>query len=122
MAIFEKGGGRHHGPGTRKAQLLVLCQESEQVGKLIAGPPNVYICDECVDLCNDILEEAIPTAHDSQVHAQEKAPLIASTGLYCALCRFPIELGASIIVPDRGPLCLTCLDAIRAVAENSDTE
>jgi len=30
----------------------------EQVKKLIAGP-NVYICDECVDLCYDILEDDI---------------------------------------------------------------
>ncbi len=28
----------------------------EQVGKLIAGP-NVYICNECVDLCYDLLED-----------------------------------------------------------------
>ena len=28
----------------------------EQVKKLIAGP-NVYICDECIDLCTDIIEE-----------------------------------------------------------------
>lgn len=30
----------------------------EQVKRLVAGP-NVYICDECVDLCSDILEEEI---------------------------------------------------------------
>ena len=29
----------------------------EQVKKLIAGPAGVYICDECVDICADILEE-----------------------------------------------------------------
>jgi len=29
----------------------------EQVKKLIAGSNNVYICDECVDLCAEILEE-----------------------------------------------------------------
>ncbi len=28
-----------------------------QVRKLIAGPAGVYICDECVDICADILEE-----------------------------------------------------------------
>lgn len=28
----------------------------DQVKKLIAGP-NVYICDECIDLCSDIIEE-----------------------------------------------------------------
>lgn len=29
----------------------------KQVKKLISGPPGVYICDECIDLCNEILEE-----------------------------------------------------------------
>lgn len=29
----------------------------EQVRKLIAGPNGVYICDECIDVCTDILEE-----------------------------------------------------------------
>ena len=28
-----------------------------QVRKLLSGPGNVYICDECVDLCADILDE-----------------------------------------------------------------
>ena len=30
-------------------------KESESVDKIIAGP-GVYICNECVDLCNSILE------------------------------------------------------------------
>ncbi|MCL2852962.1 MAG: ATP-dependent Clp protease ATP-binding subunit ClpX [Defluviitaleaceae bacterium] len=38
----------------------------EQVGKLIAGP-NVYICNECVDLCYDLLEEEGITFADNQV-------------------------------------------------------
>ena len=29
----------------------------EQVKKLIAGPSGVYICDECVDICADIIDE-----------------------------------------------------------------
>ncbi|MBE9127197.1 MULTISPECIES: ATP-dependent protease ATP-binding subunit ClpX [unclassified Coleofasciculus] len=33
-------------------------KSSEQVRKLIAGP-SVYICDECVELCNQILEEEL---------------------------------------------------------------
>ena len=28
----------------------------EEVKKIIAGP-TVYICDECIDLCNEIMEE-----------------------------------------------------------------
>ena len=35
----------------------------EEVRKLIAGP-SVYICDECVDLCNDIIEEEIKNDED----------------------------------------------------------
>ncbi|OYV27251.1 MAG: ATP-dependent Clp protease ATP-binding subunit ClpX, partial [Halothiobacillus sp. 20-54-6] len=34
-----------------------------EVRKLIAGP-SVYICDECVELCNDILREEITAAKD----------------------------------------------------------
>ena len=29
----------------------------EQVRKLIAGPAGVYICDECIDICSEIMEE-----------------------------------------------------------------
>ena len=29
----------------------------DQVKKLIAGPSGVYICDECIDICSEILEE-----------------------------------------------------------------
>ena len=34
-----------------------FCGKSkQQVGKLIAGP-GVYICDECVEFCNEIIRE-----------------------------------------------------------------
>ena len=28
----------------------------DEVAKLVAGPNSVYICNECIKLCNDILE------------------------------------------------------------------
>ena len=35
-----------------------FCNKSQdQVRKLIAGPAGVYICDECIDICSDILED-----------------------------------------------------------------
>ena len=35
-----------------------FCGKSqEQVERLIGGPENVYICDKCIELCNEILEE-----------------------------------------------------------------
>ena len=41
-----------------------FCGKSQkQVKKLIAGP-GVYICDECIDLCNEIIEEELHEAGD----------------------------------------------------------
>src|SRR5665648_829263 len=69
--------GRNRVPGTRApersyavarigdgADLLKcsFCGKSQkQVKKLIAGP-GVYICDECIELCNEILEEELAEA------------------------------------------------------------
>ena len=55
MAKFGEGG-----------ELLKcsFCGKSQkQVKKLIAGP-GVYICDECIDLCNEIIEEELAEATD----------------------------------------------------------
>ena len=46
-----------------------FCGKSQkQVRKLIAGP-GVYICDECIDLCNEIIEEEL--AETSEVKLDE---------------------------------------------------
>ncbi len=55
MAKFGEGGD------------LVKCsfcgKTQKQVKKLIAGP-SVYICDECIDLCNDIIAEELTESTD----------------------------------------------------------
>jgi len=44
-----------------------FCGKSQkQVKKLIAGP-GVYICDECIDLCNEIIEEELHETSDLQL-------------------------------------------------------
>src|SRR6187551_3925747 len=46
-----------------------FCGKSQkQVKKLIAGP-NVYICDECIELCNEIIEEEL--AEGAEVSLEE---------------------------------------------------
>jgi len=54
-------------PTDSSEQLLCsFCGKSQrQVKKLIAGP-GVYICDECIDLCNEIIDEelAVPSSFD----------------------------------------------------------
>ncbi len=50
-----------------------FCAKSQdQVRKLIAGP-GVYICDECIDLCNEILDEELI---DSQSKNNQSSPQI----------------------------------------------
>src|SRR5690242_5968284 len=55
------------GPTDSNEQLLCsFCGKSQrQVKKLIAGP-GVYICDECIDLCNEIIDEELtgPSSFD----------------------------------------------------------
>jgi ATP-dependent Clp protease ATP-binding subunit ClpX len=46
----------------------------DQVKKLIAGP-EVYICDECVDLCNEILDEEFFETKDTDAEAFEAPKL-----------------------------------------------
>ncbi len=49
-----------------------FCNRTEnQVRKLIAGPEGVFICDECVSICADILDEEME--EDEQMAAQESA-------------------------------------------------
>ncbi len=77
-----------------------FCGKSQhEVKKLIAGP-SVFVCDECVDLCNDIIREEmqemsadeaetkLPTPHeinsalDNYVIGQEKAKRYLSVAVY----------------------------------------
>ena len=57
-------------PTDSNEQLLCsFCGKSQrQVKKLIAGP-GVYICDECIDLCNEIIEEEL--SQSSEVRFDE---------------------------------------------------
>jgi len=75
-----------------------FCGKSQkQVRKLIAGP-GVYICDECIDLCNEIIEEelAIREYLDQYVIGQDTAKKALSVAVYNHYKR--IQAG-----PDRGP-------------------
>ncbi len=58
-----------------KDEKLLYCsfcgKSQHEVKKLIAGP-SVFICDECVDLCNDIIREEI---HEKSDDSESKLPI-----------------------------------------------
>ena len=54
----ELGGGRRGGSTTKKNAFCSFCRKSyRDVGPLVEGPGDVYICGECIDLCQSILEQ-----------------------------------------------------------------
>jgi len=96
MADDTKSGGEDSG----KLLYCSFCGKSQhEVRKLIAGP-SVFICDECVDLCNDIIREEVqesssesskrklPTPHeikgilDQYVIGQQRAKKVLSVAVY----------------------------------------
>ena len=43
---------------SRRRERCTFCGRGyDQVDRLVAGPPDIYICNECVELCNSILEQ-----------------------------------------------------------------
>ena len=57
-------------------------KKQSQVKKLIAGP-NIYICNECVDFCNDILvEEETSEGTELVVTATTAKSFVAATSLF----------------------------------------
>ena len=53
------------GSSSEKTLYCSFCGKSQhEVKKLIAGP-SVFICDECIDLCNDIIRDELPAATGS---------------------------------------------------------
>ncbi len=93
-------GKRSKGRDLERMLYCSFCSKSQhEVRKLIAGP-SVYICDECVDLCNDIIRDemqqqsrsgagsGLPTPHeirttlDQYVIGQDMAKKILSVAVY----------------------------------------
>ena len=107
---------RHLSPATAPLRCSFCTKSQNEVRKLVAGP-KVYICDECIELCNDILaeeeEESRETADESRDDAGARLPGAAP----CALCDVPTSMDVLVVVPKRGFLCFACLDAIRTATE-----
>jgi ATP-dependent Clp protease ATP-binding subunit ClpX len=87
-------------PGEKLLYCSFCGKSQHEVRKLIAGP-SVFICDECIELCNDIIRDEIASDHggkgakgdlptpreictilDQYVIGQEQAKRILSVAVY----------------------------------------
>ncbi|MFN4004814.1 MAG: ATP-dependent Clp protease ATP-binding subunit ClpX [Hylemonella sp.] len=60
------------GSSGEKTLYCSFCGKSQhEVKKLIAGP-SVFVCDECIELCNEIIRDELPASTDA---AQGRSPL-----------------------------------------------
>ncbi|MGS0725298.1 ATP-dependent protease ATP-binding subunit ClpX, partial [Shewanella sp. 0m-11] len=116
------GEDKGNGDGGKLLYCSFCGKSQHEVRKLIAGP-SVYVCDECVELCNDIIREEIkeispkqdqdklPTPHELRAHlddyviGQDKAKKVLAVAVYNHYKRLKnaspkdgVELGKSNIL------------------------
>ena len=70
------------GSSSEKTLYCSFCGKSQhEVKKLIAGP-SVFVCDECIDLCNEIIRDELPLGTDGrETRGDLPTPLEIKTNL-----------------------------------------
>lgn len=86
-----------------------FCGKNQQeVRKVIAGP-SVHICNECVNLCDEILVKE---------NVKEAASAVQSTEeRLCGICMEPRETDELIFLPHAAYMCAGCLEDIQLVRD-----
>ncbi|NDY90727.1 ATP-dependent Clp protease ATP-binding subunit ClpX [Ideonella livida] len=83
------------GASGEKALFCSFCGKSQhEVKKLIAGP-SVFICDECIELCNDIIRDEVPTEPVTATSKPGKAELPVPTEIKSILDQYVIGQDAA---------------------------
>ena len=101
-----------------------FCGKSQEEIKLIAGP-GVYICHECVDACNGIVEAAVPSWRWRRTSAPGPAgqlPWPEQTVQHrdageCSFCRKPRKELVALVPGPGVSICDSCLDVASDVME-----
>jgi len=75
---------------TNKLKCSFCGKTQDQVKRLIAGP-GVYICDECVELCMDIIEEELAELHKVSGSGNEKFELPKPMDIARTLSEYVID-------------------------------
>ena len=98
-----------------------FCRKNQHdVRKLIAGP-SVFICDECVAVCLEIIADDTRITGATVLeppNVSVTAPQAPGLAVRCSLCKMPMVIEDALPVLNRGVLCPGCLGEIQtAIAE-----
>lgn len=112
---------------TRPEQDILRCsfcnKSQDDVRKLIAGPA-VFICDECVDVCKDMMTDDSGRASDAaNVTKPQAQGATAGLAFPCALCGMSTLAEDGLVIRNRGILCPGCvLEIETATAQRKPQE
>jgi ClpX C4-type zinc finger len=130
------GFGKTRRPAQPKELLRCsFCGKNEKdVRKLVAGPA-VFICDECVQICVDVMkddtrgsagQDDTPQAQEARARAAAErlnrddvaAPSVEVPAWHvrCPLCEIIVPTEGAIPITGRGVLCRPCVLVIQATA------
>jgi len=88
-------------------------KNQREVRKLIAGP-SMHICDQCVELCKNILAEEAGDAEGSETKSGRAD---AKKNGLCGICMEEREIDELIFLPHAAYMCAGCLEDIQAVRD-----
>ena len=132
MTVMKKSNGR-----TMKLHCSFCGKSQDEVKKLIAGPM-VYICDECIELCNEIIQEeakrerfeyiktSIPKPHeirrilDEYVIGQDFAKKVLSVAVYNHYKRIESRTTFDDVEIQKSNILLDRADRVRQDAARPD--
>ena len=81
---MSRGGGGHS-----QYHCSFCAKDQSHVRRLVAGPGGVYICNECVEACRDVIREEAGPVEEQQPDAQpqaEAAEVLPPQAIYERLC------------------------------------
>jgi ClpX C4-type zinc finger protein len=88
-------------------------KNQSEVRKLVAGP-SVHICDECVELCKNIITEDLESKDKSTTNSAQAKK---SEHRLCGVCMEERETDELIFLPHAAYMCAGCLEDIQALRD-----
>jgi len=98
---------------TKHSSCSFCGKNQSEVRKLVAGP-SVHICDECVELCRNIVAQEVDPGEKAKTKA---AKAKARESRLCGVCMEPRETDELIFLPHAAYMCAGCLEELQAVRD-----